>query len=145
MHEAALQSLEYLGGSCNEILLLKWCSIYYLYVYICICLIFICEGCSKSNTSYFIMLACDLRVWRWWSMLPVLAGLCFFFVFFYYTYLIVQIWCLLFVLVKDGLRGYCFPSNNAIIAVVKQWVNSIGAEVWVCHAGSCSSLVKMHN
>ena len=32
--------------------------------------------------------------------------------------------------VKDALRGQHFPSNNSIIAAVKQWVTSAGALVY---------------
>jgi len=33
---------------------------------------------------------------------------------------------------KDGLRRQHFPSNNAIMAAVKQWVTSIGADFYEC-------------
>ena len=61
-----------------------------------------------------------------WSTLPILAGLS------YHTYHIVQIWCLLASIwpVKDGLCGRYFHSNNAIIAVVKQWIISTDADFY---------------
>jgi len=34
--------------------------------------------------------------------------------------------------VKDGLLGQHFPSHYAVIASVKQWVTSVGADFYEC-------------
>jgi hypothetical protein len=33
---------------------------------------------------------------------------------------------------KDGLRGQHFPSNDAVVRVVKQWATSAGADIYKC-------------
>jgi len=49
--------------------------------------------------------------------------------------------------VKDGLHGQHLPSNGTIIAAVKHWVTSAGADFDECgivHWFIDSLLVKMH-
>jgi len=46
---------------------------------------------------------------------------------------------------KDELHGQQFPSYDAAVRAVKMWATSASADflrAW--HAGSCSSLVKVH-
>ena len=38
----------------------------------------------------------------------------------------------LFKMMKDGLHGQTFPSNDVFIATVKQWVSSTHADFYVC-------------
>jgi hypothetical protein len=44
---------------------------------------------------------------------------------------------------EDRLRGH-FPSKNAVVRAVKLWAISAG-ELRVRHAGSFSSLAKVHS
>jgi len=46
---------------------------------------------------------------------------------------------------KDGLCRQHFPSNDAIVAPVKQWVTFAGADFYEHSMCSCSLLAKMHS
>ena len=67
-------------------------------------------------------------LWRPWSTLPVLTEL---------PYHIQSPDLLssdfhMFVLMKDGLHGQHFPSDYSVIATVKHWITSTGADCYQC-------------